>query len=57
MTTSKASTNDRPQVQEEASASRPPPIEMSQSVKVLHGPMLEIFQEIFLKKEKIGYSL
>ena len=52
---SKTSTNDRPRVQEEILDSRPPPLENVQSMKALHGPMLERFQEIFLKKEKIAY--
>ena len=39
----KTSTNDRPQVQEETSDSRPPPLEMFQSAMALCGPMLERF--------------
>ena len=57
MTTSKASTNARPQVQEEASENRPRTLKMSQSAKALHGPVLERFLEISLKKEKTGYFL
>ena len=35
----------------------PHPQKMSQSAKAPHSPMLERFQEIFLRKEKIGYFL
>ena len=53
-TTSKTQTNARPQMQEEASDSRPPPLENAPVCKITPWPNAGT---IFLKGEKIGYSL
>ena len=57
MTTSKASTNDRPQVQEETSDSRPPSLENVPVCKSTPWPDAGKTSGNLFKKEKIGYSL
>ena len=57
MTISKTSTNDRPQVQEETSESRPPPLENVPVCKSTPWPNAGKITGNLWKKEKIGYFL